>query len=76
MIKNNVTSVHLYSEEKGVFASFSISKYVNDLEGGDRFLITDNGGGDYNKCYYCCCSNASVQEGDLWQTESMCNIHI
>lgn len=45
----------------------SIPKYPS-LSGGDRFLLTDNGGGSYNKMYFVICNGANVVSGDIWET--------
>lgn len=47
--------------------TMSIPKYPN-LTGGNRFLITDNSGGAYNKMYFVICNGASVSNGDIWET--------
>lgn len=45
----------------------SVPEYP-DLQGGNRFLLTDNGGGTYNKMYFVICDGESVSAGDIWET--------
>lgn len=45
----------------------SVPKYPS-LKGGNIFLLTDNGGGSYNKMYFVICNGASVSFGDIWET--------
>ena len=47
--------------------SMSVTKYPT-LEGGDKFLITDNNGKAYNKIYFVLCKGAEVSKGDVWET--------
>ena len=47
--------------------SMSVPKYPI-LVGGNRFLLTDNRGGLYNKMYFVICSGAEVMKGDVWET--------
>ena len=53
--------------------TMSIPKYPS-LTGGDRFLLTDNTGGAYNKMYFVVCNGASVSSGDVWETTTQYNI--
>lgn len=53
--------------------TMSIPKYPS-LTGGNRFLLTDNGGGEYNKMYFVICDGASVKSGDVWETSTFYQI--
>ena len=35
-----------------------------EMIGGNRFLMTDNKGGSYNKIYFVLCNGAEVKRGD------------
>lgn len=64
--------VCVYSAD--VFVAFGIDRYVEEMPGGDVFLTTDNGGLDYNKCYYIVCSSGQVTADTLWKTSTFYNI--
>jgi len=57
----------VYSLASGITFSMSVTGYPS-LYGGDRFLLTDNGGGFYNKMYFVVCDGASVSKGDIWES--------
>lgn len=57
----------VYGSDSGITFSMSVPKYPS-LPGGDRFLLTDNGGGLYNKMYFFVCDGASVSKGDVWES--------
>ena len=48
--------------------TFSILNYEAAGTQYTTFSSTDNGGGNYNKCYYHIRSNASVTTGEIWNT--------
>ena len=85
LIKNtvqpNVTSfvfspfVPVFGEESGVSFTMSISEYPN-LKCSDRFFITDNSGGAYNKMYFLACKGAEVKRGDVWHSTTIYNITV
>ena len=52
----------------GCYVDFNIEKYPENLEGGNTFLYTDNGGNNYNKCYYRVCSDGIVTSGTRWKS--------
>lgn len=66
--ESNVTKSNIYSSESGFFAEFEITKYPTGLPGGDKWLLTDNGGGDYNKMYYIICNSGASSVGEQWNT--------
>lgn len=56
-----------FSEKSGVSFTMSVPEYP-ELKGSDRFLITDNGGGAYNKMYFIACKGQEVKYGDIWRS--------
>lgn len=60
-------SATVFGEESGVSFTMSISEYPN-LKCSDRFFITDNSGGAYNKMYFLACKGAEVKKGDVWHS--------
>lgn len=58
---------HVYGSESGIKYSMSVPKYPS-LCGGDKFLLTDNKGGLYNKMYFVICDGHSVSKGEAWET--------
>ena len=63
----------VYGTASNLKFTMSIPKYPS-LTGGDRFLLTDNSGGAYNKMYFVICNGASVSAGDIWETTTCYNI--
>lgn len=78
----NITEINMIGNANKVKSRFGITKYIkndNYLNNG-RFLLTDNGGNPYNKCYYTIAAGSSVtsKAGEvtsdtIWQTESYYN---
>lgn len=60
-------SATVFGEESGVRFTMSIPEYP-ELKNSDRFLITDNGGGAYNKMYFIACKGQEVRRGDVWRS--------
>lgn len=60
-------SATVFGEKSGVSFTMSVPEYPN-LKGSDRFLITDNGGGAYNKMYFIACKGQEVHPGDVWHS--------
>ena len=58
----------IYDNGGAFWASFSVERYPTGLTGGDRLLVTDNGGNSYNKCYFVITNGGSSTVGQLWQT--------
>ena len=63
----------VYGSISNLKFTMSVPKYPS-LAGGDRFLLTDNSGGAYNKMYFVICNGASVSAGDIWETTTCYNI--
>jgi hypothetical protein len=63
----DINDVTLYKNNGDYTFDFSIPEYVKGLS-GEVFLLTDNGGYNYNKCYYQVCNSGTVSINDLWQT--------
>ena len=57
----------VYGSNSDIAFSMSVTKYPS-LPGGDRFLLSDNGGRPYNKMYFVLCNGAEVSKGDVWET--------
>lgn len=51
----------------------SVPQYPS-MPGGDRFLLTDNGGAPYNKMYFCLCFGEQTAKGDVWETTTQYRI--
>lgn len=64
----NASMVTEYNDTYNVFFEVSVPEYPSGLTGGDKAIITDNNGGNYNKVYFPICSSGSVVNGDLWKT--------
>ena len=69
-------SATVFGEESGVSFTMSIPEYPT-LKCSDRFFITDNSGGAYNKMYFLACKGQEVKCGDVWHavTEYKISIH-
>ena len=68
---SNVKRTIVYGKTSGVYTEFSIGQYPSlGFRDSDKLLITDNGGGQYNKCYYIISADGGghVASGDLWKT--------
>ena len=68
-------SATVFGEESGVSFTMSIPEYP-ELKNSDRFLITDNGGGAYNKMYFIACKGQEVKCGDIWHSVTEYKIDI
>ena len=60
-------SATVYGEKSGISYTMSIPEYPT-LKCSDRFLMTDNGGGAYNKIYFIACKGEEVKSGDVWHS--------
>lgn len=63
----SVTEALIYGDD--VQTEFSIGKYPTGYTDSDKFLITDNNGGAYNKCYFVVATAGTVSAGDIWNAE-------
>ena len=61
------TKAVVYGSTTGLKFSMSVPKYPH-LPGGDRFSLTDNNGGRYNKMYFVACNGFDVTSGTVWET--------
>ena len=61
------TEAVVYGAESGIAFWMSVPQYPS-LVGGNRFFLTDNNGGLYNKMYFVICNGAVVSKGDVWET--------
>lgn len=63
-----------YSASAGFSVKFGIPRWdiSGSIQNKGKFLITDNGGNGYNKCYFFCCDDgSSVSSGDRWITTTL-----
>lgn len=61
------TKAVVYGSNTGLEFSMSVPQYPH-LPGGDRFSLTDNNGGRYNKMYFTVCNGAEATNGDVWES--------
>ena len=57
----------VYGTSSGIRFEMSVPQYPS-FPGGNKFLLTDNSGGHYNKMYFVICNGATVSKGDVWET--------
>ncbi|SUO90948.1 hypothetical protein [Streptococcus uberis] len=69
--ESGITEVTVNKSDLGISAKFGIKEYPT-LE---MFMMIDNGGGPYNKCYYKILPQA-VTDGDIWHSETYYNFEI
>jgi len=50
---------------------FCVPEYPTGLTGGDKFLITDNGGNSYDKAYFVVADGATVNTNDIWRSKTL-----
>lgn len=68
-------SATVYGEKSGISYTMSIPEYPC-LKCSDRFLMTDNGGGAYNKIYFIACKGQEVKKGDVWRSVTCYSITV
>lgn len=66
----------VYSEEAGFVGEFSVEAYPVGYSGGDYFLMLDNGGTSYNKCYYAITKSDGdrqyeIEKDTLWRSQTV-----
>lgn len=57
-----------------IASTVEIPVYPSGLTGGDRAVITDNGGGGYNKIYFVICTGGTSTVGELWKSTTVYKI--
>lgn len=67
----NAKSVTEYSPDYDCLATMAIQTYPTGLTGGDRALITDNSGLNYNKVYFPVCTEGTSQIGEVWKSTTV-----
>lgn len=80
----NISEVHIFDDNFKYKFIFGVDKYVkDDFDRNGSFRIMDNGGLDYNKCYYTVSSGSSasdkageVTENTIWQTSTYYGISL
>lgn len=55
--------------------SMRVPRYLSGAE-GNRYLITDNGGGSYHKMYFVLAHGGAARAGDVWETETRYRITV
>lgn len=78
IVVDEAREVTIHSEDVGFIARFSIPKTVetSNLTSGNHLKIHDNGGSDYNKCYYTLCGDANVVANEVWKTQTNYNLEM
>ena len=75
----NISEANLFSADDKIHSCFGVNKYIKNPEylRNGRFMISDNSGLNYNKCYYTISAGESVTDkaGEVtsetvWQAES------
>ena len=71
---DNVSVINVYSGGYGFAGSFAITEYPGVSK--RRFLITDNGGGAYNKMYFVVCDDYRCEIGEVWKSRAVYKLNI
>ena len=66
--RDNCKRATIYSDENNFYAEFYVSEYPDGYEKSGECLISDNGGGPYNKMYYRAASGGRVTVGTTWKS--------
>lgn len=74
--RQNVKTINVRSKNNGFFGSFAVTKYPCGLCGGDKVLITDNGGNAYNKMYYVVCGSHYSKSGEIWESTTIYKLNV
>lgn len=69
--ENGITEVNVFKSSLGLSVKYGIKEYP----GLEMFMIIDNGGGPYNKCYYKI-NPQTVAIGDVWKSETYYSFEI
>lgn len=64
------TEITEFNDNYDIMYTVGITDYPSGLAGGDRILVTDNNGINYNKIYYPVCASGSVTAGTVWKATS------
>ena len=68
-----------WKDSNGFSVRFSIPKWEingSGIQGNDVYKATDNGGQNYFKQYFQCCSSGSVAQGEVWKTTTVYEFEI
>lgn len=65
---NDINEVRLNSQNENVSCVFGISEYPDFDD--KQFLISDNGGTQYNKCYYIISDNNMTDTNKIWKSKT------
>ena len=71
--ESDVREVRLNAQNKNVSAVFGISEYP-EYDTGNKFLISDNGGTAYNKCYYIIGESGTTDTNNVWKSKAYYDI--
>ena len=64
----------VYGVESGFYFEMSVPLSPFMTEQGTLFIMSDNGGNNYNKMYYSVELNCNVKKGDIWEQITQWNI--
>jgi len=67
----NAKAVTEYSTDYDCSVTMAIPLYPTGLTGGDRAMITDNSGLNYNKVYFPVCTGGTSQIGEVWKSTTV-----
>ena len=65
---DDVTKAIIYGDN--VKTEFSVTEYPDGYTDSKKFLLTDNNGGLYNKCYFIVAREGSVTSTTLWKSKT------
>lgn len=74
---NNINKCVVYGKEKQIFMIADCTQYINDAKISTMLTIQDNGGNNYNKCYFNLKGDPranTVNVGDVWTSHSVMSI--
>lgn len=71
----------IYSAPTGFTGEFNTPVYPTGYANGDYFLMLDNGGNAYNKCYYCITNSSGsvtyeIPSGTVWKSKTEYKIDV
>ena len=72
----NIKTIKIHSTKNGFYGTFGVATYPTGLCGGDKILITDNGGNSYNKMYFVVCNGHQSSVGEVWESKTIYKLNI
>lgn len=73
--KPDATQVVFWDSERMLSAVVAVSQIPTGLPGGDRVVLDDNNGLNYNKSYFKACGSGSVTNGTIWKVKGSYKIN-